>query len=153
MCSSDLEAFYSSYRLELQGLLTSLAHWRYLLLGRKFTVLTDHRALEWIRKTQNPNLPAILVRLQASLGDYEFEIVYTRPSQLAVEDALSRLPFEHEGQIASWRVSGKDPWLLDDVFWIKALTKKESSVELNTYCSFTYQLPVNLEELNDSPHT
>ena len=140
--NSKAEQSYSSYRLELTGLIHALLHFRYYLIGKPFVVKTDHRALEWLRTTQNPVLPGILLRLQQLLGDYDFSIQYVTPKHLAVEDAISRLPFHNDGTMASWRVKSRDPWLMEDSFWIKALTKKEDKSELNTYSSFHYQLQI-----------
>ena len=149
---NSAENFYSSYRLELNGLILALNHFRYYLQGRHFTVFTDHRALEWIRTTQNPLIPSILIRLYESIADFDFDIKYVTPSKVACEDGISRLPFAGDHNMASWRVSGRDPWLMEDYFWIRALTKKESQMELNTYSSFHYVLPDNMDELNVVDH-
>ena len=114
---NSAENFYSSYRLELNGLILALNHFRYYLQGRHFTVYTDHRALEWIRTTQNPLIPSILIRLYESIADFDFNIKYVTPSKVACEDGISRLPFAGNHNMASWRVSGRDPWLMEDYFW------------------------------------
>ena len=54
---SDGESRYSAYKLELVGLIYALNHFRFFLLGKRFLVRTDHKALEWLTKTKNPNTP------------------------------------------------------------------------------------------------
>ena len=54
---SDRESRYSAYKLELVGLVYALNHFRFFLLGKQFLVRTDHKVLERLTKTKNPNTP------------------------------------------------------------------------------------------------
>ena len=42
------ERCYSSYKLELAGLVSSVNHFKYFLMGKRFKVRTDHKALKWL---------------------------------------------------------------------------------------------------------
>ena len=71
---SEGESRYSAYKLELVGLVYALNHFRFYLLGKKFLVRTDHKALEWLRKTKNKMTPHLCYRWQSLLTEFDFEI-------------------------------------------------------------------------------
>ena len=61
------------------------------LIGQRFLLVTDHRALLWLVNTPNP--PATMVRWLLRLGEYDFSVEH-RPGKLHNNvDALSRPPF------------------------------------------------------------
>ena len=49
------EQFYSSVEKEAQAIFESVNHWRYLLLGRHFTLITDQRSVAYMYDTKNPS--------------------------------------------------------------------------------------------------
>ena len=51
---SKAERKYAVTRKEMLSLVDSLRHYRCYLLGRKFTVRTDHSALKWLRTFKEP---------------------------------------------------------------------------------------------------
>jgi hypothetical protein len=53
-CLSRAESNMCVTRLELFSVISSLKHWRYLLLGRKITVRSDHGSLIWLRNFKHP---------------------------------------------------------------------------------------------------
>lgn len=62
------------------------------LEGYHFIVITDHQALQWLRKLENPS--GRLARWGLELQQYDFYIQYRRGEQNLVADALSRQPQE-----------------------------------------------------------
>lgn len=61
----------------------------FYLLGQKFTVLTDNRALTSIRK--NKDLTARLTRWCLKPDEFNFAIIYIKGKTNIVPDALSRM--------------------------------------------------------------
>ena len=52
---SNSETKYSATRRELRAIVTFTRHFRHYLLGRKFTIVTDHRALQWLHNFKDPD--------------------------------------------------------------------------------------------------
>ena len=46
---------YSSTELECLAIIESIEYWHHYLYGQKFTVITDHQALRWLRNIKKPN--------------------------------------------------------------------------------------------------
>ena len=65
-------------------------HFKQYLLGRQFTVRTDHSALSWLKKT--PELIGQNARWLEILGEYDFIIRHRPGRQHGNADALSRHP-------------------------------------------------------------
>ena len=89
-------------RLELLALHGALKHWKLLLLGTKFLVLTDCRAILSLSKIfKNEN--SYFQRRLADLSEYNFEIQHRAgsSSDMKMADFLSRFSYK-----ASYRDSG-----------------------------------------------
>jgi len=84
---SEAELNYITTEHENLALVHALRNWRCYLEGCKFTVETDHSALQWLR-TQ-PNLNRRQARWVELLASYDFEIVH-KPGKQNVSDPLSR---------------------------------------------------------------
>ncbi|CAM8999301.1 unnamed protein product [Rhodiola kirilowii] len=80
----------SAYGRELCGLVNAVQKWRPYLLGRKFTIETDHQPLKAIL-TQNIHTPEQQKWLVKLMG-YEFDVRYKPGKDNVVADALSRVP-------------------------------------------------------------
>lgn len=80
---------YSITEREALAVLLALEHWRcYLENGIKFTVFTDHSALKWFLKLQNPT--GRLARWGIRLSAFNFDIQHRRGTDNTLPDALSR---------------------------------------------------------------
>ena len=62
----------------------------FYLLGRPFTIQTDHRSLEWLDRLKENN--ARLTRWSLALQPYQYSVVHHSCKKNANADALSRVP-------------------------------------------------------------
>lgn len=74
-------------------------HWginffRPYLMGRKFTVVTDHRPLISLFSHKNPS--SKMTRIRLDLSDYDFEIAYKQGKMNTNADALSRIKIDSD---------------------------------------------------------
>ena len=93
---SKAEHNYCTTRKELLAVITFLQHFRQYLLGRLFTVQTDHGALTWLQGFKNPE--GQLARWLEKLQEYQFNIVHRPGKKHMTADALSRLPCRQCGR-------------------------------------------------------
>ncbi len=85
---SSAEQKYSATELEALAVFETVRHFRFYLLGRTFTLYSDHKALvhfftsNWLNNR--------LWRWQMQLADYDFNIIYRESVKNKLPDALSR---------------------------------------------------------------
>ncbi|KAI5179355.1 hypothetical protein PAEPH01_2619 [Pancytospora epiphaga] len=85
------EVNYGITDRELLAIVKSVQHFRHYLLGRKFILRTDHKALSYLHKAQNPN--SRMLRWSLILQEFFFRIDYIKGEDNAA-DALSRPIFK-----------------------------------------------------------
>lgn len=93
------EINYSTIEKELLSIVNFTKYFRPYLFGRKFTIITDHKPLEWINNLKEPN--SRLMRWRLKLLEYDYNIVYKKGKENKVADALSRIeihPIDNENQ-------------------------------------------------------
>ena len=129
---------WSSYRMEMYGLVLAVQNFRYFLLGRKFKIRTDNKALANLMKSTNQNLPAQCFRWQQTLSDYDFEITHVPGKKMKLVDSLSRKTYKNgdEGTLNDFIPFRDIRWddeletieeariREDDEFWIPFFKKK-----------------------------
>lgn len=81
---------YTTTEKEALAVLLSIDHFRYYLLGRHFTVITDHSSLVWLNNMKKPS--PRLARWILQLSQYNFSIVHRRATGTVPADFLSRVP-------------------------------------------------------------
>ena len=86
---NDTERRRSAPQLELYALVRAIKEMHPYLAGRPFTVVTDHWALQWLRRMKNPD--GLLGRWALSLQEYDFQVRYRKGAENHV-DCLSRPP-------------------------------------------------------------
>ena len=84
------EKNYSATELECLAVVWGIRHMRGYLEGYEFTVITDHQALQWLRRLDSP--AGRLGRWALELQQYSFDVRYRAGKLNRVADALSRLP-------------------------------------------------------------
>ncbi|KAH9296314.1 hypothetical protein KI387_039902, partial [Taxus chinensis] len=84
----DHELNYPTHDLELAAVVHALVRWRHFLLGRRFTLWTDHLSLRHL--FAQPNLNAFQWRWMELLCEYNMELEHVKGKENVVTDALSR---------------------------------------------------------------
>lgn len=101
------ERNYSTTERELLAVVDSINHFRAYIEGSKFTVITDHMSLRWLKSLSNPS--GRLARWAMQISSYNFDICH-KPGKLnVVPDALSRVSINaisYDGGIQS----SNDQW-------------------------------------------
>ena len=84
------ELNYSTSEKELYAIVRALEYFKYILLGKKFFVITDHKPLKWLLNKPEPasRLARWLIRLQP----FDYEIQYRAGKKNGNADGLSRMP-------------------------------------------------------------
>ncbi|UYV83124.1 hypothetical protein LAZ67_22002340 [Cordylochernes scorpioides] len=85
------EKNYSISELECLAIGESVEKFRIYLMGRKFTIVSDHHALQWLKTIKNPS--GRLFRWSLRLSSYEYEVRYIKGKLQYEADLLSRNPF------------------------------------------------------------
>jgi transposase InsO family protein len=79
----------SATGLELLALEWACKHFRQYLLGVKFLVQTDHKALVGVKHMNNTN--PHLMKLKGNLEEFQFDVKYIKGKSNVTADALSRM--------------------------------------------------------------
>ena len=87
---SNAEANYCVTRRELLAVIYFVKYYKQYLLGRKFTIRTDHAALQWLQKTPDPI--GQQARWLEQLAAFTFDIVHRPGLRHGSADGLSRNP-------------------------------------------------------------
>eukprot|EP00253_Pinus_taeda_P024492 PITA_24492 len=84
------EELYATHDLELAAVVLALKLWRHYLVGRSFTLKSNHQSLQYLF-TQT-DLNARQRRWSEFLSEYDFGISYIKGKENVVADALSKRP-------------------------------------------------------------
>lgn len=98
------ERNYTVSEIEMLSVVFALTKFREYVLGRKITIVTDHKALEFLltsKLTSNR-----LTRWILYIQEYDFEIKYRKGSENIIADFLSRHPIENGNIIQEDRIKG-----------------------------------------------
>ncbi|KAM6975889.1 retrovirus-related Pol polyprotein from transposon 412 [Tautogolabrus adspersus] len=87
---SSTEQNYCTTRRELLAVVEFASHFRQYLLGRPFTVRTDHSSLRWLTRLKEPE--GQLARWLEKLAEYDFRVIHRPGKNHQNADALSRKP-------------------------------------------------------------
>ncbi len=82
------EVRYSTVEKEALAIKWALDTLKYYLIGKDFTLETDHRALQWLHRMKDSN--ARITRWFLSLQPFKFQVKYRAGAQNVVADFLSR---------------------------------------------------------------
>jgi transposase InsO family protein len=84
----EAECNYPIYEQELLAIMNALRAWRHYLGGRRFSVITDHQALQYVEASVMATPRQ--VRWAAMMAEFDFTIKYAPGKGNVVADALSR---------------------------------------------------------------
>ncbi|XP_061826487.1 uncharacterized protein [Nerophis lumbriciformis] len=102
---SEREARYSTVERECLAIRWAVGALRYYLLGRSFSLCSDHKPLQWLHRMKDAN--ARITRWYLALQPYNFRVIHRPGAQMAVADFLSRsLTGGGRGRTASRPESG-----------------------------------------------
>ena len=87
---TSFEKNYTPFLLEKQAAVWAIDYFRTYLVGRKFTLFTDHRPVEKMSKLYQKTLN----RLQEQMNEYNFVCLYRAGELNGGPDALSRNPVD-----------------------------------------------------------
>ena len=92
------ERAYSTVEKECLAIVLAIKHFKAYLMGKRFIIQTDHKALQWLHKFKEKNTRSTHWNLL--LQPYNFTVEHWKGRQNANADALSRLHFvpEKEGE-------------------------------------------------------
>lgn len=86
---NNAERNYSTIERELLAIVWAVKHYRPYVFGRKFTICTDHKPLQWVGNISDPS--SRLMKFRIKLEEYDYQIVYKKGKHNQVADALSRI--------------------------------------------------------------
>jgi len=81
----------------LLALVYAVKHFRPYIYGRKFTLVTNHKPLEWLNSVADPT--SRLMRWKLKIAEYEYEIKYKPGKKNKNADALSRNPINESKNV------------------------------------------------------
>ena len=82
------ETRYATVEKECLAIKLAIQAFRVYLLGRRFTVQTDHRSLEWLHRLKDSN--PRLARWSLALQPYDFTVIHRAGRENGNADGLSR---------------------------------------------------------------
>ncbi|KAL5517048.1 hypothetical protein EMCRGX_G002515 [Ephydatia muelleri] len=99
------EERYSTVEKECLAIKLAVTAFRVYLLGRKFTIQTDHRSLEWLDRLKDSN--PRLCRWSLELQPYQYTVVHRPGKANGNADSLSRIATNRS-------VAGEGRWSVED---------------------------------------
>ncbi len=85
---SKRETMYSTIEKECLAIRWAVLTLRYYLLGREFTLCSDHAPLQWLHRMKDTN--AQITRWYLALQPFKFKVIHRPGTQMTVADFLSR---------------------------------------------------------------
>ena len=103
---SPSEKNYSVIQRECLAIAFALKQFRHYLLGRKFSLLTDHAPLQWL---SSQKMEGLLARWALATQEYDFNITHRKGSENSNADALSRQTEQGDSHTAA--IAMESPFL------------------------------------------
>ena len=89
-CLNKAQSRHSTTKRELLAIVNYTRHFKHYLLGRRFQIITDRRALQWFHNFKDPD--ALTARWLETLAAFDYEIEHRRGKSIGHPDCMSRLP-------------------------------------------------------------
>ena len=87
---SKAQTKYAATKRELLAIVKFTGHFRHYLLGRKFTIITDHKAVQWLHNFKDPD--GLTARWLQKLPAFDYEVHHRPVKSIEHADGLSRIP-------------------------------------------------------------
>ena len=100
---SKSQTSYSATRRELLAIVTFTRHFRHHLLGWKFTIVNDHRALQRLHNFKYPDM--MTTCWLERLASFDYTVRHRPGTSIGLADGLSRVP-SHEVNVGAQNSSG-----------------------------------------------
>ena len=91
------ESNYSVIQKECLAIIFGMKQFRHYLLGRAFTLMTDHTPLQWLSAQK---MEGLLCRWALAMQEQSFDIVYRKGTENTNADSLSRNPVSDSQVVA-----------------------------------------------------
>ena len=92
------ESNYSVIQKECLAVVYGMKQFRHYLLGRSFTLMTDHAPLQWLSAQK---MQGLLSCWALAMQEYTFDIVYRKGTENTNADSLSRNPVPNSHSVAT----------------------------------------------------
>jgi hypothetical protein len=89
---SPAEKNYSTVELECLASVWAVKYFRHYIHGSRFTLITDHKALQWLLNNTTLNENKRITRWRLTLQEYQYDIKYRAGKRNQNADFFSRLP-------------------------------------------------------------
>ena len=134
---SKSEKNYGVTKKELLSVVVFVRHFHSYLVGKHFSLRSDHASLQWLMHFKNPT--GVLARWLETLGQYSFDITYKPGRENTAADALSRRP-EPTADVATQTEGEESVRLIHCLEWFLSFIKKEQQsdaaiAEITAYLS------------------
>ena len=91
---SKSQTNYSATKRELLAIVKFTRHFKHYLLGRKFKIVTDHRAPQWLHNFKDPD--GLTVRWLEKIAAFDYEVQHRPGKSIGHADGLSRFPIVNQ---------------------------------------------------------
>ena len=87
---SKAQTIYSATKRERFAVVNFTRHFKHYLLGEKFTIITDHRGLQWLHNFKDPG--ALTAHWLKNLAAFNYEVAHRPGKSIGHADGLTRTP-------------------------------------------------------------
>ena len=134
---SQAEQNYSNIEREALAIIFVVTRLKQFLLGRRFTLQTDHKPLKYLFAPDDKipkTASARITRWAIALMGFDFEFKYTPGEQIPHADALSGLDFDDDDD------NDRFCFALDNIYFVQSdlVTQSDSKTELGSNRLFQY---------------
>ena len=87
---SKSQTIYSATKREILAIVAFTRHFKHYLLGRKFKIVTDHRALQCLHNFKDPD--GLTARWLEKTAAFDYDVQHRPRKNIGHVDGLSRIP-------------------------------------------------------------
>ena len=154
---------YSATKRELLAIVTFTRHFKHYLLGRKFKIIIDHRALQWLHNFKDPD--RLTARWLEKLAAFDFEVQHRLGKIIGHADGLSRIPIDNQVTTSQSKEKPDEPVkrkvselihkngnLFESKDSLARCISSDFEMSAGIARSFKCKFPYNFPESTNSPH-